>query len=153
MTVFPDGSKEPLHGHNYITEVTIDLPPSQTLLKDFIPFAPFKSAIKAICEQWDEKVLLPQLCPFLQIQGPESGVSNESLEFILCKKRYVLPLDEAVFLNVENVTSETLAQEFLLQFLETLRREQLINKVIGIQVRIDESPGQGASVFWNNTAE
>ncbi len=145
MTVFPDGSKEPLHGHNYSVEVTIDL--KQIKLNEMIPFSSFKGAIKEICESWDEKLLLGSECPFFEIR---QNAGNE-IEFILCKKRYVLPRDEVILLKVDNITAENLAQEFCSQFIARIRTNNLIHKIDQIQIRIDESPGQGASVCWKNS--
>lgn len=143
MTVFPDGTKEALHGHNYMTEVEFDL--EDTSLSRLISFSVFKDAIRKICQHWDEKVLIPQSCPFLEIKNQ----SKEEVEFLLCGKRYVLPIEEVVFLPVDNVTSECLAQEFCRQLIEGLG-SKVKKLIVRILVRIDETPGQGCTFMWSS---
>lgn len=142
MTVFPDGSKEALHGHNYRTEVSIDL--KSVELSQMISFSVFKSAMKAICREWDEKVLIGAKCPFMEVF---STVPHE-VEFKLCGKRYVLPTDEVVFIDRDNITSETLAAEFCQRFIQQLDPGLLGDPILAVQVRVEEMTGQGASYFW-----
>jgi 6-pyruvoyltetrahydropterin/6-carboxytetrahydropterin synthase len=145
MTVFPDGSKESLHGHNYRPEVTVEL--SDISLPQMIAFQEFKAVMKAISDHWDEKVLLAAQCPYLKIQSH----NQTEIDFLLCGKRYVIPASEVVLLPVDNVTTETLAEEYLRLFVERLG-DQLKGKVItGIQMRVDEIDGQGATAFWPST--
>jgi 6-pyruvoyltetrahydropterin/6-carboxytetrahydropterin synthase len=143
MTVFPDGTKEALHGHNYRTQISIDLRAIE--LSRMIPFSAIKSAMKTICDQWDEKVLLASQCPFYRV------VLSTPLEteFTLCEKRYVLPTDEIVFIARDNITTETLSAEFC-QRLIALLSPEVLQAISGIEVRIDEMTGQGASYIWKS---
>jgi 6-pyruvoyltetrahydropterin/6-carboxytetrahydropterin synthase len=139
MTVFPDGSKEALHGHGYSTEVTAELSSGDPMLS----FSLFKEPLKALCAQWDEKVLLAKQNPLFQLveQTPEET------EFTLCGKRYVLPTEETVLLPVENITTENLASEILRHLLKAL--SSTANPSLrALEVRVDESAGQGASARW-----
>lgn len=139
MTVFADGTKEALHGHNYSTEISVVL--ADTSLKGMIPFSVFKENVRKICEAWDEKVLIAAKCPFLKVHSK----TEQETEFVLCGKRYVLPSDEVVFLPVENITSESLSEIFFNQFVEKIPGQWIPNPIQEIHVRIDESPGQGAT--------
>ena len=143
MTVFPDGTKEALHGHNYSTEVAFDL--KDISLKNMIPFSDFKKLIKEICDEWDEKVLLPTNCPFLEFITQ----TETELEFLLCHKRYVLPREDVALLPLDNITAETLSKEFCLTLLKQLSGPLLTKALSGVRVRIDESPGQGATYTWS----
>ena len=148
MTVFPDGSKESLHGHNYTVELTVDLAHSSSSSDEWILFSDLKAPLLKICQSWDEHVLLPLQCKYLKVQSAPAEFKN-SLDFILCGKRYILPADEVVGLNVTNVTVETLAEEFCRQYVELLTAEKsILAKIRALVIRIDESPGQGASFFW-----
>lgn len=148
-TVFSDGRKEAFHGHNYSTEITIGVQEwvesEQTSLQEVISFSVFKSIIKKICEEWDEKILIAKKCPFYQ----ELKVSDSDVEFLLCGKRYVFPKDEIVFLNLDNITSERLAEEVCLKVVSQLDSKLLQTRILRIGVRIDESTGQGATFFWS----
>lgn len=142
MTVFSDGTKEALHGHNYRSELAVDV--SDASLSKMLPFHHFKAAMKSICEAWDEKVLLPSRCPFLKVLQK----SATEVEFVLCGKRYVLPADECVFLDVDNVTTETLAEQFCVLLVGKLSAQVSWATVQQLEVRIEEITGQGASFFW-----
>ena len=82
MTVLPDGSKEALHGHNYTTELSVDCVVAENLARtqaeDFIPFKIFKKGLKQICDEWDEKVLLPAECRHLKFLSQ----GKKELEFL-----------------------------------------------------------------------
>ena len=141
MTVFPDGTKERLHGHNYRTELSVEFPSQSTT--QFLAFSSFKIPMKAICEQWDEKLLLPGRCPRLKIIRDTA----DELEFSLCGKRYVLPKDEVEILPIDNVITETLAMEFSRRLIEALKPEEL-RHFTKVELRIEEITGQGASYVW-----
>jgi len=139
MTVFPDGTKESLHGHNYTIEVTVHL--KEISFKKMISFSEIKSAMRIICEEWDEKVLIALKNPYFEIRS-ESSVE---IDFLLCKKRYVLPKDEVAFLPIDNITSEALAEEFASRLGNALKIRIQSQEIIGLQVRIEESFGQGST--------
>jgi len=139
MTVFPDGTKESLHGHNYTVDVTLHL--QEISFREMISFSEIKDFMREICKAWDEKVLLPKANPFFVIRNE----SPSEIEFQLCNKRYVLPKDEVELLQVDNVSSERLAEEFGLRLMTKLETRIQSGMLLGIQVRIEESPGQGSS--------
>jgi len=138
MTVFPNGEKEALHGHQYQPTVKIRL--KETSFKKMLPFADVKVAMKKIAALWDEKVLLATENPHFRM----TKRSRKELEFTLCKKRYVLPADEVVLLKVDNIICENLARAYF-EFLE-MELDLFKNKnVLSVSVDIEESPGQGAA--------
>lgn len=140
MTIFADGTKENLHGHNYRTVVKLEF--ENFSLSEMLPFSDLKRGMRAICEKWDEKILLPSQSPFAHVLSKTDG----SVEIEICKKRYVFPSDEVVFLAVDTVTSESLARAFAELFIPTLDPAALKKaKVRTIEVQIEEMLGQGAS--------
>lgn len=144
MTVFADGTKENLHGHNYRTVVKIEF--ENFSLSEMLPFAEVKKAMKAICQAWDEKVLLPERCPFGKILSRGDGTAKTSVEAEFCGKRYVFPSDEVVFLPADNITTESLAKLFSEALVSDLPREVLKKaRVRTIETKIEEMLGQGAS--------
>lgn len=146
MTVFSDGGKEPIHGHNYQVELSVELDNEAKILKNMISFQVFKDSMKSICKEWDEKVLIPLKCPYLT----ELKQTRESVDFKLCGKHYLLPTDETVGLPVDNISTETLATEFLSRLVNQLKKEMGMKYIHSLSLRIDESRGQGASVFWSH---
>jgi 6-pyruvoyltetrahydropterin/6-carboxytetrahydropterin synthase len=143
MTVFPDGSKEALHGHNYTTEVSIQL--RDISLPAMLSFSYFKKLIKGLCEAWDEKVLVPGKCPFLKI----TEQSAAELEFVLCGKRYVLPSEEVLLLPLDNITAETLADCFGRQLIAQIDPQVMSQSILEMKIRIEEAPGQGSTFCWS----
>ncbi|NJM12529.1 MAG: hypothetical protein HC889_12235 [Synechococcaceae cyanobacterium SM1_2_3] len=143
MTVFPDGSKENLHGHNYQVELTVDLAEPPTLAR-MLSYERFKQALRTVCGAWDEKVLIAGENRWLEPLAAAEG----DYAFRLCGKRYVLPADEVAVLPLDNITAENLAQLLCERFWAELLRDSSIawsERVAAISLRIDESPGQGAT--------
>ncbi|HEX3764739.1 MAG TPA: 6-carboxytetrahydropterin synthase, partial [Kofleriaceae bacterium] len=117
MTVFADGTKERLHGHNYTVAVALDV--ERIDLPAMIPFAPVKAAIAALCAAWKERVLLAASNPWFEIvrEDPAAG----ELEFRLCGARYVLPRGDVLLLPIDNISVEALAAHAA-----ALLRDQLV---------------------------
>ena len=138
MTVFPDGTKERLHGHNYTIAVALEVP--RVELVDMIPFAPIKAALGELCRAWKEHVLLAADNPYFALIRDDS-----ELEFTLCGERYVVPRRDALLLPVDNISVEALASH-----VAQMLRDELIAlgvKALALEVTIEESPGQGASTL------
>ena len=142
MTVFPDGTKERLHGHNFQVTAALDL--HDVSFARFLDFARVKSALDRLCEAWDERLLIAERSPFLEIVRRDA----EEIELRLCGRRYVLPADEVALLPVENVVVEALAEELAMRLVAELGGALKPEVVAGIDVSVSESPGQGASFYW-----
>ena len=146
MTVFPDGSKEAIHGHQYQPTLTVGI--KDASFENMLPFSEFKAAMKKISALWDEKLLIATENPHYQ----KVRQTKTSLEFLLCKKRYVIPRDEVVMLKIDNVTCERLAHayfEFLNSELELIFLDQ---NILYVSIYIEESPGQGAAYTYAKDA-
>lgn len=142
MTVFPDGHKEGLHGHNYQVELAVEL--AGPGLGQMLSYEVFKQALRTVCATWDEKVLIARDNPWLELLPTPVG----ECAFRLCGKRYVLPADEVELLDMDNVTAENLAQELFRRFWAVLTCEPGMawnERIIAVHLRVDESPGQGAT--------
>lgn len=137
MTVFADGTKERLHGHNYTIAASLDL--ERVDLAAMIPFAPIKEALADLCRGWRERVLLAARNPFFEIVR-----DTDELEFRLCGERYVLPRRDALLLPIDNASVEALAAHATV-----LLRDRIVKlaipQALALEVTIEESPGQGAS--------
>lgn len=135
MTVFPDGSKERLHGHNYTVEVALEV--ASVELAAMVPFQAIKEAVAALCASWKEHVLLAARCPHLRIAHDD----GRELEFTLCGDRYVLPRGDVVLLPIDNISVEALAAHAA----ELLFSKLALPHVRALEVGIYEGPGQGAT--------
>jgi len=137
MTVFADGTKERLHGHNYTVAIALEVASAD--LAGMIPFAPIKAAIAELCAAWKERVLLAARNPWFELVR-----DGDELEFRLCGARYVLPRGDALLLPIDNVSVEALAAH-----VAALLRDRIaalaLPQAVALEVTVEESPGQGAS--------
>ena len=136
MTVFPDGTKERLHGHNYSIAIALDL--ARVDLPSMVPFAPLKLALVELCAAWKERVLLAAHNPHFAILR-----DDHELDFTLCNDHYVLPKSDVLLLPVDNISVEALAEHIALLFRD--RVAALSPHILGFEVTVAESPGQGAT--------
>jgi 6-pyruvoyltetrahydropterin/6-carboxytetrahydropterin synthase len=146
MTVFPDGSKERMHGHNFQVQVAFEL--RQTALASLLDFALVKTALAEQCAAWDQRLLLASNCPHFKILEDD----GHELEFMLCQRRYVLPRDEVTLLPLENIVVETLAQAFAEALVKRLGDALKPETVAAMEVTVSESRNQGGSFRWSAPA-
>lgn len=138
MTVFPDGTKERLHGHNFRASVELELVGTDPELLDF---ALLKKALQAQCDAWTERLLLPGQSPALLVVRESDG----ELEFRLCGQRYVVPAGDVIVLPVRNVVVESLARVFAHALIARLGPALTPDVVTALALTITESEGQGAT--------
>ena len=136
MTVFPDGTKERLHGHNYTIAVALEI--ASVELAAMIPFAGIKACLAELCAAWKEHVLIAARNPHLVILRDDA-----ELELTLCGQRYVMPRQDALLLPIDNVSVEALAAHVAALLRE--RIAALSPNVQALEVTVEEVPGQGAS--------
>lgn len=141
MTVFPDGRKERLHGHNYTVSVALEL--AAVGFEHLIDFGAIKRAIAAECAGWRERTLVAADSPRLERLRREAG----EVEFVLCGQRYVFPAGDVLLLAIDNTTTEALAELWCDRLLERLGPTLRGSVARGLEVTIEESPGQGAIAF------
>jgi 6-pyruvoyltetrahydropterin/6-carboxytetrahydropterin synthase len=137
MTVFADGTKERLHGHNYAIAVALEL--DSIAFADMVPFAPIKAALAKLCADWKEHVLLAAKNPhYVQVRD------DHELEFTLCGSRYVLPRGDVLLLPVDNISVEQLSLHIAILLRDALA-PMLPSHVRSLEVTVEESPGQGST--------
>lgn len=139
MTVFPDGSKERLHGHNYYLSLTLEL--HSIAFAEMVDFAPIKKAIAKLCQEWKEHTLLATENPYYEL----ISLSDEEIEFRLCKARYVLPREDVVLLPIDNLAVEPLSELACQKIVADLGDLLVPGVVEAIEVSVEENPGQGAT--------
>lgn len=136
FTIFSDSEAECLHGHNYMVSVDLDF---KSLAEDTglsAEFSHLKDKIDDICEDLDERVLLPGESPFLAMAETDSNI-----EVRFGNKFYSFPSEDCVVLDIVNVSSECLAKWFhgrLAQDLHAIGLE-------GLSVTIEETNGQSVT--------
>lgn len=142
FTVFSASCRENIHGHNFQVEATLDGPIGENGL--CFDYNIIKSKLKRICDSLDERVLLPEKSPHLQlVKDGDYTVAkfhNERLPFLN---------RDVKLMPVRNITVEELAHWFMS---ELTQDEDVSNLPIKrMQLRISSGPGQWASTIWNST--
>ena len=139
MTVFPDGTKERLHGHNYYVSLTIEL--GNIDFQSMVDFGPLKEALAQLCNEWKEHILLATENPYYELIRQ----SEEEIEFLLCKERYVLPRKDVLLLPIDNLAVEPLSKLACDRLCASMHDQLQGDVVEAIEVTIEENPGQGAT--------
>ena len=141
MTVFPDGSKERLHGHNYTVAMALEL--SDVSFSKIIPFAAIRAALAELCNAWKERVLVAEDNPHFKLVHHDA----KEIEFRLCGKRYVLPNEDVLLLPIDNIAVEPLAGHCAELLRQRLSAVLALPHVRALEVTVAESPGQSASAL------
>ncbi len=139
MTVFPGGRKERMHGHNYYVSLNIEL--ASIDFERIVDFGPLKDALTALCNEWKEHVLLATENPYYECLS----CTEEEIEFLLCKQRYVLPREDVLLLPIDNLAVEPLSKLACERLCKSMENTLDPATVRAIEVTIEENPGQGAT--------
>ena len=134
--IFPDGSKERLHGHNYHVDAEIE---GQLTDKGIvIDFILVKPVIRELCDWLDEHWLLPGEHPELQIKERDDGHTD----VVYRDARYLVPTDETIVLPINNSSAENLATWFGRELLSRIEDRFGITQVRKLRVSVSETDGQ-----------
>ena len=134
--IFPDGSKERLHGHNYQVVCEIDGRLSEHGL--VIDFKQVKPIIRRLCDHLDEHWLIPGEHPVLTYHHRDDG--HTEVTYKHC--RYLAPTDEIIVLPINNTSAENFAAwigRSLLAELRTTFGKLSVNK---LRLAVSETKGQ-----------
>lgn len=137
FTVLSRDTAERLHGHNYQMRVSLrisDLDPDLGFAFDFNFIKPI---IKRLCDELDEKILLPLESPYVSV-----GETGEQVEVRFKSRHYSFPKEDCVLLSVANVTSEELARWMCQQLIKELNEVPRLEK---LRVSVEETRGQSVS--------
>ena len=144
--IFPDGSKERLHGHNYHVEVEIqgDLT-DRGLVIDFIQVKP---VIRELCDELDEHWLVPGEHPELKIDRRDDGHT----EVVYRDARYLAPSDEVLVLPINNPSAENFATWLGRELVRRLEQRFGRTQVRKLRVAISETSGQRGVYYFEDGA-
>jgi 6-pyruvoyltetrahydropterin/6-carboxytetrahydropterin synthase len=132
------GFREPLHGHNYQVSVRVEaeLGPDGYVLD----FGLVKRIAKALCEELDERVLVPTESDCLAVAAVADAVevTTETGD------RFRFPTRDVRMLPIGHSSAEELAGYLLGRLRESLRAEAGGRGLVGLEVGVAEAPGQTA---------
>ena len=134
--IFPDGTAERIHGHNYRVSVDLqtDLDPQGLVVN----FKEIKPMIRQICDELDEHLLIPGEHPVLTAEASGDG----QVEIRYQERRYSIPVDEVIILPITNSSAENLATWFGDELYRRIRANWPALHVHKLVVGVEETPGQ-----------
>ena len=134
--IFPDGSTERLHGHNYRVFLELEAALDEHgLVLDFIQVKP---VIRALCDELDEHWLVPGEHPVLKVNPREDGVTEVRYK----EQYYAAPTEDVIVLPVNNTSSENLST-WIGRELQSRLKGRFPSLVIhSMQVAVEETSGQ-----------
>jgi 6-pyruvoyltetrahydropterin/6-carboxytetrahydropterin synthase len=155
FTIFNDSEVECLHGHNYRVALKIEC---REIENGFvIEFRQMKKIVKTLCDDFDEKVLIPADAPFLSIakQQDQFQIQFNGAGFI---KHYSIPCEDVELLAMPNITVECLAKYICDELVKKLKNvfsddqkyDRFYQTVISVAIEVEETPGQSVSYVWEN---
>jgi 6-pyruvoyltetrahydropterin/6-carboxytetrahydropterin synthase len=134
--IFPDGSAERLHGHNY--RVRVRLGAELTRFGLVLDFKMVKPVVRAICDRLDEHWIVPGEHEELRIERRTDG----SVEVVYRDRRYAAPAEDVLVLPINNTSSENLAAWFGRELLAELARRFPDVHPTELEVAVEETAGQ-----------
>lgn len=134
FSILETGS-ERIHGHNY----RVSLRAHGRVRADgtVVDFATLKTVVAEECKALDHRMLIPGECPDVEV----THTADHHVEMRHGDRRFVFPQAEVCVLPVPNTTCECLAGYLLGRL-----RARLPELPVRLELEVEESPGQGATV-------
>lgn len=133
--IFPDGTAERLHGHNYRIYVEVEGPLCDHGL--VLDFQGIKPLVQAICDELDEHWLIPGQHPVLEVEA-----IDDSYEIRYRNRQYRAPQEDVLVLPINNTSAENLAAWFGGELRSRIRRTFPEVELSTLMVSVEETPGQ-----------
>lgn len=134
--IFKDGTREPLHGHNY----RVKIKGGAAELKDDLvfDFLHIKPIVKEICNSLDHRLLLPEKNNALKIQD-----EKQNYKVTINQDYFSFPKQDIRLLPIENTSAERLAIYMGHEITKKVF-EQYNYRFENFEIEVEETPGQSA---------
>lgn len=142
FTIFTATEREDLHGHNFQVACELVAPIDNNGL--IFDYAIIKQTVKRLCDELDEKTLLPELSPHLSLsQEGDYLIATFNHEKIPFLPRDVLTLP------IANASVEELSHYLL----DRILNEPNIAKedIREMTIKVSSSPGQNGVATWSHS--
>lgn len=135
--IFDNGTREPLHGHNYRVQVKGEAPKLEgDMVFDFLDIKPI---VREVCDSLDHKLLIPKLCPQLKIY-------NEHKNMVIItpdESTFSIPASDVLLLPILNTSAERIAVYICDEIRGKVSRKFGFS-FTSLEVEVEETPGQSA---------
>lgn len=135
--IFKDGTREPLHGHNYRVMVHgLGHRLEGDMVFDFLHIKPI---VREMCDSLDHRLLLPGDNPHLKIQKEKNHIHLTTPD----GSHFTIPSQDVIIMPLPNTSVERLAHYLAHQIREAVR-QRFSFAFDKIEVEVEETPGQSA---------
>ena len=141
FTLFSATERENLHGHNFQVTLDADAPMQDDGLT--FDYNILKKAVRQLCDQLDEQVLMPTRSPYLEIDE-----QDDYTYVVFNGERIPFLQRDLTLLPIRNITVEELAQYLLAKLLE--REDIKALDIDNMLLRCASGEGQWASAKWSS---
>ena len=141
---FADGTREPLHGHNY----RLRFRGHGASLKDdmVFDFLHIKPVIKKLCDGLDHRFLLPERNPHLTL-----GEDRDNITIATSNGTFSIPKSDVVFLPIVNTSVERIGEYLIKEIRDGVWKSHGF-AFHSMEVEVEESFGQSALCSWSESA-
>lgn len=140
FTIFSQTDREDLHGHNWQVECELTSPIDENGL--IFDYSLIKQAVKEICDELDEKTILPEKSPYLSIEK-----DGEYLVGVYGHERIPFLPRDVVTLPIANASVEELSHYILDRVLTHPKIAP--QDIREMTIKVSSSPGQNGSASFN----
>jgi 6-pyruvoyltetrahydropterin/6-carboxytetrahydropterin synthase len=141
--LFPDGTAERLHGHNYRVYVEIEAALSRRfgLVMDFKRAKPL---IRELVDELDEHWLVPGENPALRVTRRGDGIT----EVRFAERYYAAPDADVIVMPMNNISAENLATWVGRELHRRIRAAFEDVEVRTLRCAVEETPGQRGAYLY-----
>ncbi len=144
--IFPDGTAERLHGHNY--RVYVELEAALSRFGLVMDFKQVKPVIRELVDELDEHWLVPGENPALGVRRRGDGVT----EVRFAQRFYAAPDEDVIVLPVNNISAENLAGFVGRELSRRLRKRFADVAIRSLRCAVEETPGQRGVYHFEHEA-
>ena len=135
--IFKDGTREPLHGHNYKVTLKGDaLDLDGDMVFDFLDIKPI---VREVCDSLDHKLLLPSENPNLRLDTKEENIELRPKDGSF----FSIPKKDVLILPLPNTSAERLAI-YLANEINDLTQKRFNFSFSSLEIEVEETKGQCA---------
>ncbi len=135
--IFKDGTREPLHGHNYKVTLKGDaLDLEGDMVFDFLDIKPI---VREVCDSLDHKLLLPSENLNLRLDTKDDNIEIRPKDGSF----FSVPKSDVLVLPLPNTSAERLAI-YLANEINDLTKKRFNFSFSSLEIEVEETKGQCA---------
>jgi 6-pyruvoyltetrahydropterin/6-carboxytetrahydropterin synthase len=135
--IFENGTREPLHGHNYRVQVKGEAPDLEgDMVFDFLDIKPI---VREICDSLDHKLLIPKDNKHLKIYTENKNIVIQTPD----ESTFSIPASDVLLLPILNSSAERMAV-YICDEIRAAVKQRFGYAFMSLEVEVEETPGQSA---------